>query len=370
MSSRSDANASVDLEVRRDDLAATRLVDGPEPEPGEGEVLLRVDRFGLSTNNVTFGVTGEMLGYWKLFPAVDAAWGRVPVFGHADVVRSRHPEVTEGARVFGYLPMSRHLLVQPARADSRGFLDGSAHRRDVMATVWNHYQHVSATDVSASEEARRALLRPLFVTGFLIADFLDGHEVFGADVVIVSSASSKTAIATAHCLSEHRGCRVVGLTSPAHLDFVATLGVYDEVLPYPDARSVAGDRAVFVDIAGRLDARDAVHERFGDRLAHSMTVGMSNVPDAARILEPPPAQGPAPEMFYAQLQVAERAAQEGQVAFDRRLEEGWDRFTAFTGTWLTIRTGAGPAGVAAAWRSLLEGDVDPASGWDLTMWDD
>ncbi len=363
------AMTGVDLEVRRDDLATTRLVRGPACEPSDGQVLLRIDRFGLSTNNITFGVTGELLGYWKLFPAAGDGWGRVPVFGYADVVESRHPDVAEGGRVFGYLPMSRHLLVEPAKADSRGFLDGAAHRRDVMATVWNHYQYVPAAGVSGLDEARRSLLRPLFVTGFLIADFIADNDGFGADTVVISSASAKTAIATAHCLSAHADRRVVGLTSPAHVDFVTALGSYDEVLTYGESGAAPGARAVFVDIAGRVDARDAVHAHFGEALTHSMTVGLSNVPDATRILEPPPLEGPLPEVFYAQLQVAKRAAEWGQDAFDHRLDEEWDRFAAFTDTWLTIRTGAGPDDVVAAWLALLAGDVDPASGYDLSMWD-
>lgn len=359
----------LDVEIRRDELGSTRVVDGPVAEPSAGQVLLRIDRFGLSTNNITFGVTGELLGYWKLFPSVDVAWGRVPVFGYADVVDSRHPDVVEGARLFGYLPMSRFLLVEPAKVDARGFLDGAAHRRDAMATVWNHYQQVPSSGVSAIDEARRSLLRPLFITGYLIADFIVDNDGFGADTVVIASASAKTAIATAHCLRAQRGPRVVGLTSPAHVAFVEGLGVFDEVLTYDRSTEVPAERAVFVDIAGRVDARDAVHARFSDRLAHSMTVGLSNVPDTARLAAPPPTEGPSPQTFFAQLQVAKRAAELGREAFDGLLDAEWERFAAATGTWLTIRTGAGPDDVVAAWLALLAGDVDPATGYDLTVWE-
>jgi hypothetical protein len=357
----------MDLEVRRNDLATTLLVDAPTPDPTDGQALLRIDHFGLSTNNVTFGVMGDLLGYWRLFPTADPAWGRVPVFGFADVIASRHPDVAEGTRVFGYLPMSRHLLVEPAKANARGFLDSAAHRRDVMATVWNHYQNVTDAHETPAAEARRSLLRPLFVTGFLI-DFVADHDGFGADTVVISSASAKTAIATAQCMAERGDRRVVGLTSPARAAFAAGLGVYDDVLTYDEAGDVPGHAAVFVDIAGLLPARDAVHARFGERLVHSMTVGMSNVPDPERILAPQPEQGPTPEVFYAQLQVAKRASEWGQARFDQQLDKAWARFTIFTATWLDIKVGAGPEAVEAAWRRLLDGGIDPASGLDLTMW--
>lgn len=355
----------MDIEVRTDDLDHVRGVDSPPSEPQDGEALLAIDTFGLSTNNVTFGVTGDLLGYWKLFPASEPGWGRVPVFGFADVVASRHPGVAEGTRVFGYLPMSEHLVVQPARPDQRGFFDGSAHRRDVMASVWNHYQQVAPGSERA--DAVRSLLRPLFVTGFLIDDFVADHDGFGADVVIVTSASAKTAIAVAHEMRGRGDRRVVGLTSPAHVELVAGLGAYDEVLPYDQAGAVAGERAVLIDIAGRLDARDAVHDRFGDALGHSMTVGLSNVPEPTRLLAPPPAAGPAPEIFYAQLQVAKRAHDWGQDAFDAALEAAWERFVAFTEAWLQIERVAGPDAVMAAWHRLVAGTVDPMVGLQLSM---
>ena len=130
---------------------------------------------------------------------------------------------------------------------------------------------------------------------------------------------------------------------------------------------MAGERAVLIDIAGRLDARDAVHERFGDALGHSMTVGLSNVPEPSRLLAPPPAVGPAPEIFYAQLQVTKRAQEWGQETFDVTLEAAWERFVAFTEGWLRIERVEGPDAVVATWRELVAGAVDPMAGLQLTL---
>jgi len=47
------------LAVARDDLSRTALVAGDVPEIGDGEALLRVDRVGLTANNVTYAVLGE-----------------------------------------------------------------------------------------------------------------------------------------------------------------------------------------------------------------------------------------------------------------------------------------------------------------------
>jgi hypothetical protein len=355
----------MDLEVNTQDLREIRAVELAPPAPREGQAVLAIDTFGLSTNNVTFAVTGDLLGYWKLFPASESGWGRVPVFGFAEVVASRHQGLQEGTRVFGYLPMSDLLLVEPARVDERGFFDGSAHRRDVMAAVWNHYQRVPPA--SARADAVRSLLRPLFVTGFLIDDFVADNDGFGADVVVITSASAKTAIATAHEMRARGDRRVLGLTSAARVATVEALGAYDQVLAYEQAEQVAGERAVLIDIAGRIDARDALHRRFGACLAHSMTVGLSNVPEASRLLAAPPEHGPAPEIFYAQLQVAKRADDWGQAAFDARLDEAWERFVAFTDGWLRIERIEGPDAVAEAWRGLVAGSGEPLTGLQLSL---
>ena len=72
----------------------------------------------------------------------------------------------------------------------------------------------------------QALLRPLFVTSWLIDDFLDDNAFFGTTakpgvpgVMLLSSASSKTAYGTAFALAQRQGIEVVGLTSPGNLAF-------------------------------------------------------------------------------------------------------------------------------------------------------
>ncbi len=53
------------LEVSRQDLRRTRLIDdphAPQARPlANGEVRLRIDSFGLSSNNITYAAMGESL---------------------------------------------------------------------------------------------------------------------------------------------------------------------------------------------------------------------------------------------------------------------------------------------------------------------
>jgi hypothetical protein len=114
------------LEVRRDNPRARRLVEHPVPDLGAGAAVLRVDQVGLSANNVTYAVAGEMLRYWSFFPT-EPRWGRLPVWGFATVERSRADGVSEGQRYFGYLPLASHLVVEPDDARPSGFVDAAAH---------------------------------------------------------------------------------------------------------------------------------------------------------------------------------------------------------------------------------------------------
>src|SRR6476659_885622 len=99
-----------DFLVKRDDLRECRAAESAAPDSEPGQVLLRVGTFGLTANNVTYAVLGDGMSYWDFFPAPDG-WGRVPMWGFAEVEQSEADGVEAGTRVYGYLPPSSHLLV-------------------------------------------------------------------------------------------------------------------------------------------------------------------------------------------------------------------------------------------------------------------
>src|SRR5687767_6793437 len=145
------------LAVARDDLTRTALLDTPVPEVSEGQALLRVDRVGVTANNVTYAVLGESFRYWEFFPA-GPGWGLVPLWGFAEVAASRAEGVEVGTRVYGYLPPAGHLLVQPERADARGFRDATEHRTS-LPSPYNAYALATG---DAAYEAEREDLQVLF----------------------------------------------------------------------------------------------------------------------------------------------------------------------------------------------------------------
>jgi len=354
----------VDFLLAKDDLHNSRFAEADPPSPGDGQALLSVDVFGLTANNITYAMFGEAMSYWDFFPAEDG-WGRMPVWGFADVVDSRAPGVEEGMRVYGYLPPSTELLVQPVRADERGFLDASPHRAKLPG-AYNAYARVDGDPgYDRQREDEQMLLRPLFFTSYLIDDFLGEASLFGASMALLSSASSKTASGLAYLLARREGVEVVGLTSARSAEFTRGLGVYDHVVSYDELDALPEGRAVYVDMAGDADVRAAVHAHYGDQLTHSAVVGathhdrMGAVPDSL--------PGPRPTFFFAPDRAAKRSSDWGRDGLEQRLADAWRPYVEWTGGWLEVVHERGPEALQAAYLELLDGRIDPARAHVLTL---
>ena len=53
------------LWIDRKDIRTTKQVTSALPALGAGEVLVAIDKFGLTANNVSYAVTGDSIGYWQ-----------------------------------------------------------------------------------------------------------------------------------------------------------------------------------------------------------------------------------------------------------------------------------------------------------------
>lgn len=356
---------SVVIDVDRTSLATSRLNRTPARALSPGEVRLAIDAFALTSNNITYAVFGDGLKYWDFFPVGEGTWGRVPVWGFADVVESTIGDVAVGERVYGYLPMGDELIVSPGRVDARGFTDLSAHRAP-MAAAYNRYAKVAADPTYRSDrESHQMVLWPLFMTSFMIDDYL-GEKVLGdpsVTTVVLSSASSKTAIGAAFLLARREGIRVVGLTSPANADFVASLGCYHETVLYAKVEDGSASwpdgKAAYVDIAGNSSVTAGVHRIFEDDLVESTIVGGTHW-DAPRVGVTLP--GPQPSFFFAPTQIATRTKEWGREGLDERVGSAWNAFAGWTDGWLRYETTTGAQDVEALYQEMLAGRVDPRVG--------
>ncbi|MDU6494562.1 DUF2855 family protein [Bradyrhizobium sp.] len=128
---------SNDFIVARQDLETCRTISTERPDrdalPSDA-LLVKVDRFAFTANNITYALLGEQLKYWQLFPAPDG-FGIIPVWGFGDVIASRNPAVAEGERLFGYFPMATHLCIEAADISKRSLRDAAAHQAGARVTA-------------------------------------------------------------------------------------------------------------------------------------------------------------------------------------------------------------------------------------------
>ena len=301
---------------------------------------------------------------------------RIPVWGFGDVVQSEQPEVVVGERLYGYFPMSSDVVLEPCRIAAAGFADGAAHRTALHA-VYNQYQRCSVDPLYTQQtEDAQALLRPLFTTAWLLDDFLADNAFFGArqsapgepGAIILSSASSKTASATAWGLRQRTGIEVTGLTSASNQSYCENLGCYQRVLRYDQLDALASDRpCVYVDFAGNAELRMRIHTRFSG-LGYSCSIGATHVEAIGGGKHLP---GPPATLFFAPDQVRKRAAEWGTEEFGKRMLAAWRAFLAVATDpqkpWIRVQHHHGPDQVNAAYQQVLSGKGAAINGHMLAL---
>lgn len=354
-----------DFLVKRDDLRQCRIAESAPSEVGPGQALLRVDRFGLTANNITYAVMGEAMSYWDFFPAEDG-WGRVPMWGFAEVEQSNVEGVEPGTRLYGYLPPSSHLLVTPASIEGGSFIDRSPHREKLPSAYHRYLATGSDPFYRPDSEDIQMLLRPLFFTSFLIDDQLADEGLVERGPIVISSASSKTATAAAFLLSRREGVDLVGLTSPRNVELVEGLGIYGRTVSYEEIGSLDRGPATYVDVAGDGAVRRAVHTLFGDELIHSMAVGASHWEElgAGAGDELP---GPTPTFFFAPDRVSKRSTDWGAATLEQRVAAAWHPFCEWITGWLEVIHRAGFDAVKETYLEVLEGRVDPRTAHVISL---
>ncbi|MEZ5960282.1 MAG: DUF2855 family protein [Hyphomonadaceae bacterium] len=343
-----------ELHISKRDIRTTELVDVAPQPLAAGAARLKLDLFALTSNNVTYAAMGEgMLGYWDFFPAPEG-WGKVPVWGFATVTEANAPDVAVGARYYGYYPLAETLDVIP-RKSATGFVDTAPHRAS-KAALYNVYTDTSIDPAyDAVFEPEQTLFRPLYGTGWWAADFIKQGS---AKTVVLSSASSKTALATAHQLRNLGGAEIIGLTSPGNEAYVRESGLYHRVVLYDDAASLKVEApATYVDYLGRAELNATVHSALGPALTRSIIIGVT---DWASERASAPLPGPTPEFFFVPTYAAERLKSDPKLgpAMMRDLRAFYLASRAF----VTTQRVSGADAIQAAWSHLTAGNVPPRDG--------
>jgi len=321
------------LLVNRKDFAEVALVTAETTPLKAGNIRVSIGPWALTANNVTYMVTGDQIGYWHYFEPGhydlmieedrDIRWGRMPVWGYANVTESLCDAVAVGTKLYGFFPVAQTMDLKPVKLNPGGFQDGMDHRTE-LHSVYNSYSFTQADPSFGAHEDLQPILRPLFTTSFLIDDFLAREDFFGAEQVLLLSASSKTALGTAFCLKARGTIKVAGLTSDRNMAFVKGTGFYDEVMSYDTITDLNPDvKTAVIDMAGNGKVMATVYEHFEENILYNCMVGKSHWQGSS---PPKHEHGAQPVMFFAPDQAKQRFKDWGPDGFAQKLSKRWTPF--------------------------------------------
>lgn len=356
---------AITLEVQKDNWAETRLQEETlSTELNENEVLLRVDKLALTANNISYAASGDSLDYWGFFPA-DNGMGRIPAMGWSEVVASNHPDVTVGERVWGFTPYTNYHKLVAGKVNAFSFSDVSAHRAQ-HAPVYCQFDRASANPFyEPGREDQDILLRGLFMTSWLVEDFIEINDSFGAQSCLITSASSKTSIALAHCVKQRGKLTSIGITSQGNVAFCESLGCYDKVVTYAEVSELdATQPVVVVDMAGSATVIADLHNHYADNMMHSCRIGATHYDEMGSVKGLP---GASPTFFFAPTHIKARSSEVGAVEFMGMLGKSFAGFRIFCDSWLSVVHSNGPAAVTETYQSVLAGTADPVSGQVVSL---
>ena len=346
-----------ELWVNRGKLRETRIVESDQKPLEDGKIRVAIDKMGLTANNVSYAVSGEAIGYWKYFPA-EGEWGKVPGWAMADVVESRCDTIVEGERLYGLFPMASEVILEPGRVADDFFMDEAHHRAELPA-LYNQYRRTKGEpDFLHVLENERCLLFPLFVTSYVLYDYLIDNDFFGAQQVIIGSVSSKTGFGLAHLLKNDPEVsqKVVGLTSSGNMDFVESLGCCDQIVTYGSEGEIDSSLpSAWIDMSGDGPLTGKLHHLLGDNMVESCIVGATHWEAERKRDKDLP--GAKPQFFFAPGHIAKRDAEWGAGEIWRRGSEAGAEIAKSVSDQITVERISGANDVAALWREMLDNNV-------------
>ncbi len=355
---------SIAFDVKKEDLAQSRVIsiDEMSQKETENSVWVKTEKFAFSANNITYAAFGSSMLYWNINPR-DDEWGNIPVWGNAVVTKSNRDDIKVAQRLYGVFPMATEAMLNLTSSMPGTFMENSEHR-SAVAPVYNRYTILRENQGQMPEDAQDAMIvfQPLFITAYLLASYLGDQECFGAKQVVVTSASSKTAIGLSHYLqSSSADVKVVGLTSEGNKNFVSGLSSYDEAVTYDEIETTLPKQStVVVDFAGDPALVGRLRSELGDELVKIIGIGATDWQSSEKQLTQ---QAKDVEFFFAPTHIGQRIKAEGAAEFQKGIAEAWKSLLPEVAKWIEIKRVTGPQDIESAYIEILNNRVKPSEGY-------
>ena len=355
------------FQVNKTDFRKGKLIDTPTLDQlpiEEGEIIVKIDRFAYTSNNITYAVTGDMLQYWKFFPAIgDHAneEGVIPVWGFAEIVKSSIEELPEGDRLFGYFPTASFLKMKPKGITKQRILDGSEHRAQLPIT-YNLYKRVYGEEFyDKSTDNARMLLSPLLITAFLLWDLLKNNNWYDAQQILILSASSKTSIGLAYALHQDDSApKIIGLTSTRNLESIANLKLYDHIYDYKDSNKINNELStLIIDMSGNKSLLKTLYEYLGDQRKYTVNVGITHWTNAGSGEKSLSLRS---EFFFAPSQLQKLIKKWGPELLEQKTSAFFKESATAITQWLNFEKIDGLEGLQKIHPEVCKGSIPPNKG--------
>jgi len=357
-----------ELWVDRTDYRHTRVVRGDIPQSGEGEILVAIDKFAVTANNVTYAASGDLFGYWQFYPTEENPWGKVPVWGIGEVTASQVKEIEVGERLYGFFPMSSHVLMTPGDVSDRSFTDVAPHRK-ALPGLYNQYARTRSEPAALRTlEDERCIFFPLFMTGYVISDLLLDNDWYGVEQVVIGSASSKTGFsAAAFVRAAGFTGAIVGLTGEQNVPFAQVLECYDSVVPYGDLEVLDQAPAAYIDIAGDVSVRSRLHWHLNKAATCTLLVGATHWDQFAKSVDDGPLLGSEPEVFFAPAQIEKRDDEWGRGVMMGKAYTASIELVQKLAPTLAMELHTGAEACNRVWQALLDNEISGQRGMMLSL---
>ena len=273
-------------------------------------------------------------------------------------------------RSSGYFPSSKYMLAKVDQGDinRHNFYALRPHLPNDRRP-YNQITRCSADPLyNPKAEDAIMLYRPLFWTSFWAEDWLTSKAPRSSDAVIISSASSKTGFCLALVVKKRNPeRRTIGLTSKRNVDFVKSLGVFDDVIQYDDFQSIDIKRGpyVYADVAGNDELNEKVLGHLEKALAFGFVLGMSHGSPESK----PKKNAHGMEMFFMPEWMHDVRKRTSVQEIARRQKEAWEWLMVDGKNWVRFQSYEGGPAVLRKLKATLSGSVGPDEGLVFSLWD-
>lgn len=329
-----------------------------------GQILVKIDRFAYTANNITYAATGDLIRYWEFFPSTGTQkeqMGVIPVWGFANVVDSKVNGIPVGDRIYGYFPPTGHLKMNPIKIQEQRFFEGAKHR-STLPMGYNLYRRVNnEPGYNKKFDNDRALLFPLYLTSYCIWDSLQDKLWHQAEQIVVLSASSKTSIGLGYALKgDHNAPKSIGVTSQRNLELVGKMGVWDKLITYEDVGNIDPSvPTLIVDMSGNNVVMEQLHQQLGEQMKFTLKVGLTHWtkanPNTGTINE-------RNKFFFAPAHIEKRFQDWGPALFDEKINTFFMETIKKTSTWLIYNEMKGLEALAKIHPEICQGTRPPTEG--------